>query len=387
MKIKILSFFLLFSGMYQFTSAFNDENLISKSSTVLTINSFTFADDATDLTITVNGNTVNAASHHLFIDLDNDPLTGDPNNGGADFRVENTGTNRWVSGAWAWEWHAGNIVVTDNPGVSVQFKIKRSYLPLTNSGSQINVYFTNLADFVPVIGERYPAIGVESYTTVNGTPPPNLTSLTVTGEDATTLTMTLLGPGITSDYDFFIDTDNSTSTGLTTNGIGANILLQNGISYAFSGANQATWSWTPHPTSAITSVTDIGGQSRVFVLSKSILGLTATASTFKSSYSQTISNVQILPLVTYTTGTLSIVNNLSLRSINIFKTNNSTLKINGLTQGKSNIKLFDMFGKQVLNVAFILNGVQDIALPNLNSGIYIISLETELGVLTKKIIL
>lgn len=386
MKTKLFFFFLLSSGMCQFTSAYNGSDRISESSTALSVDSFTFADDATDLTITVNGDNVNPSSHHLYIDTDNNPATGDPAHGGADFRVENGAANRWVSGAWVWEWHAGNIAITDNPGVSVQFKINRNYLPILNMGAQINVYFTNLLDFVPVDGERLPATGMVSYTTLTGTPPPNLESLTITDEDETTITMTVLGAGIETTYDVFIDTDNNATTGFSTGGIGADVLLQSGLSYDFSGADQNTWGWAQHAVSAINSVTEEAGVSRIFVLDRAILGLVGSGLTLDIMYSNTGGNTDTLPIVSYTTGTLS-VENVSLDYVSIYKTNNSTLAINGLIQGKSNLKLFDMLGKQVLNAFFTLNGVQEISLPNLNTGIYLIRLETELGILSKKIIL
>jgi hypothetical protein len=46
-----------------------------------------------------------------------------------------------------------------------------------------------------------------------------------------------------------------------------------------------------------------------------------------------------------------------------------------------------MLGKQVLNSDFTSNGVSDIALPKLATGIYIVHLATENGTLNKKITL
>lgn len=77
----------------------------------------------------------------------------------------------------------------------------------------------------------------------------------------------------------------------------------------------------------------------------------------------------------------------ALDNISIYNTNNSNLRIVGLSQGKANIKLFNILGKQVLNTTFTSNGVQDISLPNLATGIYIVQLETEAGKLNKKITL
>jgi hypothetical protein len=59
----------------------------------------------------------------------------------------------------------------------------------------------------------------------------------------------------------------------------------------------------------------------------------------------------------------------------------------GLQQGDIKIKLFNILGKQVLNSSFKTNGVKDISLPNLATGVYIVHLETEAGILNKKIVL
>jgi hypothetical protein len=85
--------------------------------------------------------------------------------------------------------------------------------------------------------------------------------------------------------------------------------------------------------------------------------------------------------------TLNLNTNLILEKISIYKTDNATLRIVGLSQGKTTIKLFNMLGKQLLNSYFITNGVQDISLPQLSTGIYLIQLESEKGTLNKKIIL
>lgn len=74
-------------------------------------------------------------------------------------------------------------------------------------------------------------------------------------------------------------------------------------------------------------------------------------------------------------------------NISIYPTNKSTLRIVGLQQGDIKIKLFNILGKQVLNSSFKTNGVKDISLPNLATGVYIVQLETEAGNLNKKIVL
>lgn len=76
-----------------------------------------------------------------------------------------------------------------------------------------------------------------------------------------------------------------------------------------------------------------------------------------------------------------------LNSIRIYKTNATSLRIAGLSQGNSTFKLFNLLGKEVLSTSFSTNGNKDITLPNLASGIYIVQLETESGKLNKKIAL
>lgn len=76
-----------------------------------------------------------------------------------------------------------------------------------------------------------------------------------------------------------------------------------------------------------------------------------------------------------------------LNSVSIYKTNNNTLRIAGLQEGNTAVKIFNVLGKQVLNTSFSANGVKEITLPNVAKGVYIIQLQTESGKLSKKIIL
>lgn len=76
-----------------------------------------------------------------------------------------------------------------------------------------------------------------------------------------------------------------------------------------------------------------------------------------------------------------------LNSISIYKTNASKLRIVGLAKGKANVKLYNAIGKQVMSSNFNANGVKEITLPKLSTGIYIVQLETETGKLNKKIVL
>ncbi|MEO9571322.1 MAG: lamin tail domain-containing protein [Polaribacter sp.] len=89
----------------------------------------------------------------------------------------------------------------------------------------------------------------------------------------------------------------------------------------------------------------------------------------------------------HTASSVLSTENFSLDNISIYKSGLSTLKVVGVHNGATNIKLFNILGKQIINTSFLSNGVKEISLPKLAKGVYIVQLETEKGKLNKKIIL
>ena len=80
-------------------------------------------------------------------------------------------------------------------------------------------------------------------------------------------------------------------------------------------------------------------------------------------------------------------NNYDLENISIYKPNNKTLRIIGVQSTNASIKLFTILGKQIMCKFFNFNGIKDIRLPSLSTGIYIVQLQTEKGKLNKKIVI
>lgn len=119
---------------------------------------------------------------------------------------------------------------------------------------------------------------------------------------------------------------------------------------------------------------------------KSFTKLDETNTTYKVTLTEAINGVGRFFLHTTSKSTLNI-DALSIESISIYKTTNSNLRVVGVSQGKASIKLFNILGKQVFNTSFKSKGIQDISLPKLATGIYIVQLETESGKLNKKITL
>ena len=87
-----------------------------------------------------------------------------------------------------------------------------------------------------------------------------------------------------------------------------------------------------------------------------------------------------------TTEALSI-DDVNLDNISMYTSSNNNLRIVGIQSGNAQVKIYNILGKQVLSTSFEGTGVNDITLPNVRAGVYIIQLETENGTLNKKVII
>ena len=74
-------------------------------------------------------------------------------------------------------------------------------------------------------------------------------------------------------------------------------------------------------------------------------------------------------------------------NLSIYTSSRKNLRIVGVQNGTANIQLYNILGKEVLKGSFEGNGVNNIALPKLNSGVYIVKIATETRITNKKIII
>lgn len=88
-----------------------------------------------------------------------------------------------------------------------------------------------------------------------------------------------------------------------------------------------------------------------------------------------------------TSSVLSTDGSLLLEGVNVFTTENNTLRITGVTEENATVKMYNILGAEVLKSSFEGTGSNDIPLPKLRTGIYIVHLETETGSLNKKIVI
>ena len=88
-----------------------------------------------------------------------------------------------------------------------------------------------------------------------------------------------------------------------------------------------------------------------------------------------------------TSGTLSSEDLSTATNISIYNLSRESLRIVGVQTGKASIQLYSIIGKEVLSNTFEGQGINDIGLPNLSEGVYIVRLATETGIISKKIII
>jgi hypothetical protein len=87
----------------------------------------------------------------------------------------------------------------------------------------------------------------------------------------------------------------------------------------------------------------------------------------------------------HTTSSVLSTNDMMLNHISIY-TSSKNLHIYGVQNGISKVRLYNLLSKKILTTSFGGNGI-NIPLPSFNSGVYIVQLETETGMVNKKIIL
>lgn len=117
----------------------------------------------------------------------------------------------------------------------------------------------------------------------------------------------------------------------------------------------------------------------------SFIRLNETNSNYSANLEESLNGIGRFYLHT-TTNVLNI-DTVNLENISIYKPDASTLRIVGLQQGNTNVTLFNILGKRMMNTFFQSNGVKDISLPKLVKGVYFLQLQTDTGKINKKIIL
>lgn len=76
-----------------------------------------------------------------------------------------------------------------------------------------------------------------------------------------------------------------------------------------------------------------------------------------------------------------------LSNISAYLSDSRNLRVVGIMQGTTQVKLFNILGKQVFNTAIQSAGADDIPLPSLRQGVYILQITSEEGSINKKLVI
>jgi hypothetical protein len=87
----------------------------------------------------------------------------------------------------------------------------------------------------------------------------------------------------------------------------------------------------------------------------------------------------------HTSAQVLSTDDLMTANIGLYMTNNNTLRIFGVQSGAVKVRVYSMLGKQVHTTSFQGNEMNEVLLPKVAKGVYLIQLETEIGILNKKI--
>lgn len=119
-------------------------------------------------------------------------------------------------------------------------------------------------------------------------------------------------------------------------------------------------------------------------ITNTITLLSEADATYKITLPEALSGIGRFYLHTKSSRVLS-KDTIELNNIRIYSIDTSTLRIAGLSEGKSILKIYSILGKQVFESSFNATAVKDMQLPKLASGIYVVQMATEKGTLNKKI--
>ena len=74
-------------------------------------------------------------------------------------------------------------------------------------------------------------------------------------------------------------------------------------------------------------------------------------------------------------------------NISLYTSGNNNLRIVGVQKGTASVQMYNILGREVFKTSFEGNGINDITLNTIPTGIYIVKLATENGTLNRKIII
>jgi|GEM_PF-3025439 len=254
------------------------------------LQTFSIDDDGTNIYLTVSGSDV-VDSYEAFINSDNNSSTGFTDATwsamGAEYLVKTeklyqyngTGSN------WSWTEISSGVIVT-NTQVNENVQQKKLTIPrvAVSSLAQNDIITAAYRDLTGInLRAKIPGSGGMKADTLQYNYVQDLQQLVIT-DDADSVYLTITGGTLASTYDVYINADEIDTTGYYVTAwspSGADILIQNGTLYTYSGTAHG-WGWTYNSAGVAVTDTNLGGgsyQRKIAfprsVLSNSILSIAA----------------------------------------------------------------------------------------------------------------
>lgn len=126
---------------------------------------------------------------------------------------------------------------------------------------------------------------------------------------------------------------------------------------------------------------------KIFLEDRNDNSFTELTSSSNFTYKVTSSLNGIGRFYLHTKSSILHTNHFNFDEISIFALDKSTIRVVGLSKEIATIKLLNILGKQMMQKSITSNGISDIKLPSLSSGVYIVQLITKRGKINKKLYL
>ena len=118
---------------------------------------------------------------------------------------------------------------------------------------------------------------------------------------------------------------------------------------------------------------------------ESSFALLETGENYITTLSETLNGIGRYYL--HTSAQVLSTDDLIAANMSLYMTNSKTLRVVGVQSGTAQVKVYSMLGKQVYTASFLGNGMNEILLPKIAKGVYLIQLETRAGMSNKKVII
>lgn len=79
--------------------------------------------------------------------------------------------------------------------------------------------------------------------------------------------------------------------------------------------------------------------------------------------------------------------NFSLDNVKVFFSKANTIRVVGISSGNVQMKVFSSLGKEIINTIFNSSELNEVQIPDLSTGVYIVQIENKFGKLNKRIII